>query len=55
MWKDPDGAPLMWFGLLFSILGLACHFRAKSGEELPDLLTSRQWQTIIEIEQRSAS
>lgn len=37
MWKDFDGTPLMWFGLLFSILGLACHFQAKSGEELPDL------------------
>src|SRR3569833_3293658 len=37
MWEDPDGTPLMWFGLLFSILGLACHFQANSGEELPGL------------------
>ena len=34
MWKDPDGTPLMWFGLLFSIFGLASHFYVMSGDEL---------------------
>jgi hypothetical protein len=43
MWKDPDGTPLMWFGLLFSILGLASHFYVMSGDELhtmPEPFTS---------------
>jgi Fungal specific transcription factor domain len=34
MWKDPDGTPLMLFGLLFSILGLASHFYVMSGDKL---------------------
>jgi hypothetical protein len=34
MWKDPDRTPLMWFGLLFSILGLASHYYVMSGDEL---------------------
>jgi hypothetical protein len=43
MWKDPDSTPLMWFGLLFSILGLASHFYAMSRDELhtmPEPFTS---------------
>ncbi|TAQ88871.1 hypothetical protein B7494_g2806 [Chlorociboria aeruginascens] len=43
MWKNPDGTPLMWFGLLFPILGLASHFYAMSGDELhtiPEPFTS---------------
>ena len=43
MWKDPNGTPLMWFGLLFSILGLASHFYVMSGDELhtmPEPFTS---------------
>ncbi|KUJ24096.1 uncharacterized protein LY89DRAFT_557875, partial [Mollisia scopiformis] len=34
---NPNKTPLMWFGLLFSVLGLASHFYAVSGEELPTL------------------
>ncbi|TVY80636.1 Fusarisetin A cluster transcription factor fsa6 [Lachnellula suecica] len=34
MFKEPDETSLMWIGLLFSILGLACHSYAVSGEEL---------------------
>ncbi|KAF4633363.1 hypothetical protein G7Y89_g4754 [Cudoniella acicularis] len=37
MWKDLDSTPLMWIGLLFSILGLASHFCAVSGDELHTL------------------
>ena len=43
MWKDPGGTPLMWFGLLFSILGLTSHFYVMSGDELhtmPEPFTS---------------
>jgi hypothetical protein len=43
MWKDPDDTPLMWFGLLFSILGFASHLYFMSGDELhtiPEPFTS---------------
>lgn len=43
MWKDPDGTPLMWYGLLFSILSIASHFYVMSGDELhtmPEPFTS---------------
>jgi hypothetical protein len=35
MFKDPDEVPLMWIGLLFSLLGLGSCFYAMAGEELP--------------------
>jgi hypothetical protein len=34
MFKEPNKTPLMWIGLLFSILGLASYFYAVSEEEL---------------------
>ncbi len=43
MFKEPDETPLMWIGLLFSILGLASYFYAAAGEELscmPESFTS---------------
>jgi hypothetical protein len=35
MFKNPDEAPMMWIGLLFSILGFGSFFYAMAGEELP--------------------
>ncbi|KAF8861773.1 hypothetical protein BDZ45DRAFT_586481 [Acephala macrosclerotiorum] len=43
MFKEPNETPLMWIGLLFSILGLVSYFYEVSGEELhtmPEPFTS---------------
>lgn len=35
MFDNPNEMPLMWIGLLFSVIGLGSYFYAASGEELP--------------------
>ncbi|CZR63237.1 uncharacterized protein PAC_13134 [Phialocephala subalpina] len=37
MFKEPNETPLMWIGLLFSVLGLGSYFYAVSGEELHNM------------------
>ncbi|TVY39195.1 Fusarisetin A cluster transcription factor [Lachnellula occidentalis] len=56
MFKEPNETPLMWIGLLFSILGLASYFYAVSGEELhsmPQPFTS-MWEMSIHFRDRTA-
>jgi hypothetical protein len=56
MFKEPNETPLMWIGLLFSILGLASYFYAMSGEELhtmPEPFTS-MWEMSRVFRDRTA-
>jgi hypothetical protein len=56
MFKEPNETPLMWIGLLFSILGLASYFYAVSGEELhtmPEPFTS-MWEMSRLFRDRTA-
>jgi hypothetical protein len=56
MFEDPNETPLMWIGLLFSILGLASYFYAVSGEELhtiPEPFTS-MWEMSNLFRDRTA-
>jgi hypothetical protein len=56
MFKEPNETPLMWIGLLFSILGLASYFYAVSGEELhtmPKSFTS-MWEMSRLFRDRTA-
>lgn len=48
MFEDPDETPLMWFGLLFSVLGVASYFYVVSGEAIPgmpEIFTSTKQMT----------
>ncbi|MAD82224.1 MAG: hypothetical protein CL912_04615 [Deltaproteobacteria bacterium] len=48
MWQNSDETTLMWFGLLFSILGIGSHFFTVSGEVVPGMpvhFTSAQQMT----------
>ncbi|TVY89369.1 Fusarisetin A cluster transcription factor [Lachnellula willkommii] len=56
MFKDPNETPLMWIGLLFSILGLASYFYAVAGDELhsmPQPFTS-MWEMSTHFRDRTA-
>ena len=56
MFKEPNETPLMWIGLLFSILGLASYFYAISEEELhsmPQPFTS-MWEMSTHYRDRTA-
>jgi len=37
MFQQPNETPLMWIGLLFSILGIASYFFAVAGDDLPTM------------------
>lgn len=62
MFQQPHETPLMWIGLLFSILGIASYFFAVAGEDLPSMpepftsmwemtghFRDRTAQTLIEV------
>ncbi|KAE8449401.1 hypothetical protein EG329_008302 [Mollisiaceae sp. DMI_Dod_QoI] len=56
MFKEPNETPLVWIGLLFSILGLASYFYAVSGEGLhtmPEPFTS-MWEMSSHFRDRTA-
>ena len=56
MFREPDEMPLMWIGLLFSILGLASYFYAVSGEKMhnmPEPFTS-MWEMSRLFRDRTA-
>lgn len=47
MFEDPDKTPLMWIGLLFSILGLASYFYAAAGEDFHGM--PEQYGSMLEM------
>jgi hypothetical protein len=56
MFKEPDEIPLMWIGLLFSLLGFGSFFYSMAGEELPSLPEqfSSMWEMCGVFRDRTA-
>lgn len=56
MFRDPNETPLMWFGLFFSVLGMASFFYAASGEELHSMPKqfSSTWEMCRHFRDRTA-